>query len=247
MTWVPGWAASALTSSVAARTSRRSGTSMKSSTTPRSARVHSSRRRPACGRVHDEVHRAQLVGRWLRAYRSAAKGGQVKAVHQHEHGPAGVVRRLGRLRPVPDALQHLGLRPVLAVQADEGVDRDREHHHDQPGALGELHDREDHHHKRRVDPAREVDHAAAAPAGLLDPGVVSGHPEAGHGEPGEDADRVERHQVVGVGPRPPAAAPARARPAPRSRWRTPGGGRAWTASGAGTSPRPRSWSGTGTR
>ena len=47
---------------------------------------------------------------------------------------------------------------------------------------------------------REVDHQPPAPAPLLVRQVVLGHTEAGHREPGEHADRVERHQVVDVRP-----------------------------------------------
>jgi len=148
--------------------------------------------------VGNEVHRPQRSG--MQAARISQRGDrrQVEVIHQDQHGPAGEVRRMGRLVGA-EGLDHAGFAAVLPVEPDEQEHHDREHRHDQPGALGELHDREDHHHQRRVYAAGEVNDESAAPGRLLGLAVVSGHAEAGHGEPGEHADRVERDQVVGVG------------------------------------------------
>ena len=128
-------------------------------------------------------------------------GGQVVVVDQEQDDPAGVVRRLELDAPVTGLGQDGGLGPVFAVEPDEHEHQDREDDHDQPGALGELHHREQHHDKRRVDPARGVDHEPPPPAGFPGPAVVPGHAEAGHGESGEHPDRVERDERVDGGAR----------------------------------------------
>ena len=69
---MPGCAASALTSSAAARVILRSAQSMKSSTTSMPARVHSSRRLSAWAVSMTKWTARRVVGRRLRAYRSAA-------------------------------------------------------------------------------------------------------------------------------------------------------------------------------
>ena len=69
---MPGCAASRLTSSAAALVSRRSGASMKSSTTFRSPRSHSSRSWSAWAVSMTKCTARKVVGRRLLAYLSAA-------------------------------------------------------------------------------------------------------------------------------------------------------------------------------
>ena len=113
------------------------------------------------GLVDDEVHRAQVGGMEAAGVPQAGDGGEVEVVDEDEHGPARVVRRIGWLAAA-EGLDGCGFGPVLAVQADEREDQDGEDGHDEPGALGEFHDREDDDDQRGVDPAGNVNHAGGA-------------------------------------------------------------------------------------
>ena len=93
-------------------------------------------------------------------------------------------------------LQHRGLGAILLVEPHQHQHQNRKYHHDQPGALGELREREDRHHTRRQDARRQVDHQLVAPAGPTMGQMVFGHPVAGHRECGEHAHREHRHQRV---------------------------------------------------
>ena len=93
-------------------------------------------------------------------------------------------------------LQYGGLGAVLPVEPHQHQHQNREDHHNQPGALGELRDREDGHHTRRQDARRQVDHQLVAPAGPTMGQLVFGHAVAGHRERGEHAHREHRHQRV---------------------------------------------------
>ena len=92
-----------------------------------------------------------------------------------------------------------GLPVVLVVQADQPEVEQRADHHDDPGALLELGHGEDQHDHAGEEGREPVDHHAAAPVRPLVGEVVLDHARAGHGEAGEHADGVERHQPVDLG------------------------------------------------
>ena len=99
------------------------------------------RRRPQAARI---PHGRQRVGRSCPPAR---------------HRAAGVVRLLARAGPLPDHSSTCA--SVYSPFSRISNKRDHEHHHHQPRALGELHDREDHDHDRGEHPGGEVDRKAA--------------------------------------------------------------------------------------
>ena len=147
--------------------------------------------------VDDEVHRPHRGRPQAPRVPQRGQGGQVEAVHEDEDGAAAVVRRRRRL-VLTQRVEYLGLGRVLMVEPDQRRDQDHEQDDHHPGALGELHNREDGHHDQRHHAGREVDDQPAPPAGPPVLAVILRHAEAGHGERGEHADGVQRDQAVDV-------------------------------------------------
>ena len=97
-------------------------------------------------------------------------------------------------------LQFASLPFVLPRKPDEEHDHDRDEHDDEPRAVGELRDGDDH-----VDDSDSTAPMPLTKSPHRQPGsflreVVLGHAGLGERERREHADRVERDQAVDLGP-----------------------------------------------
>ena len=92
------------------------------------------------------------------------------------------------------------LAQVLAVHPDEDPHHHGDEHHHRPRAVRELRDRDHDRDHRGGDRAETVDRETVAPAGFAQAEVALGHAGLRQGERGEHADRVQRDQLVDVGP-----------------------------------------------
>ena len=92
------------------------------------------------------------------------------------------------------------LAQVLAVHPDEDPHHHGDEHHHRPRAVRELRDRDHDRDHRGGDRAETVDRETVAPAGFAQAEVAPGHAGLRQGERGEHADRVQRDQLVDVGP-----------------------------------------------
>ena len=126
-----------------------------------------------------------------------ASGGQVQAVYEHEHDVAAQDGHFGRFQRA--LLELLRLRAVLVVEAYERQCQQREQDDDRPCALGELGDDEDPHDDPGQDGGAQVDSQLALPPSAPVGQVVLAHARPGHGETGENADRINGDEGRDVG------------------------------------------------
>lgn len=89
-------------------------------------------------RVEVEVHGPELIGGERAGVLDGAGRGHVEAVDEDDHDVAAEDRRLGG--EVGIVLELGLLLDVLAVQAEQQPDHERDHGEDDPRALGELGD-----------------------------------------------------------------------------------------------------------
>ena len=144
--------------------------------------------------VDVEVHGVQVVGRQRPGVLDGPGGRQVDAVDEHDDDVAAENLGLAGLDGGA-LLEHRVLRAVLAVHGHQGVDDERHDDDDDPCALGELGDGEDHHDDGADDGGEGVDgDTPCASAASRWRQVVGRHAGAGHGEAGEHPDGVHRDE-----------------------------------------------------
>jgi hypothetical protein len=150
-------------------------------------------------RIEVEVHRAQLIRCECSRVLDCTRGGRVELVDQHDDDVATEDRRLRGARRV--LLQLVELFLVLLVEPHQRHDHDGHEHDDEPSAVRELRDGDDHVDRQRQECADPVDDEPVLPVWLAMGEVVLGHAGLREREAGEHADRVERDQPVDLGVR----------------------------------------------
>jgi hypothetical protein len=102
-------------------------------------------------------------------------------------------RQAADAKLVPDAA-------VGGVDPGEQQHQQRDHQHDQPGAVRELGDRDEQRCDRGQDRPGAVDGGTPPPAPASFAPPVPDHPDLAQEEPDEHADREQRHEQVDLAP-----------------------------------------------
>ncbi len=143
------------------------------------------------------MHGAQIVGGQGPCVLDGSSYSKVEPVHQHHDDVAA--QDGGFAGPGRPHLELLLLHRVLVVQTQEEHHPKGQDDHDRPGTLRELGHHDDHVDDEGQHGRSAIDRCPPAPLGFFLRQVVLEHPRAGHREPGEHTDRIERDQAVHPG------------------------------------------------